>query len=316
MDLDIAVLIVAYRRAENLQLILDLCLKARVKRIYISLDGSSGEHDAEDVKRTQQIANLFNLSTGQDVKIKINSTNVGAARSVISGCNWAFNNEDFLIILEDDCIPNLDFFDFCRESKIFLENDSKIYIASGSQFAPIDFTDSEWLLSRYPLIWGWMTSRDKWVKLWANILMNPSLKLSQRRRFVIDDVYWRAGARRALEGYIDAWDIPIAWSIHNLNGFVIQPAQNLITNLGHDSVATHTRDESQFLGRLTGKFVISGKEPHHYPVIDKWYRQHFYRIRYRHTLSTQITKVMDRLNINKKVRHSLLEYLIAIKSKT
>ncbi len=316
MDLDIAVLIVAYRRAENLQLILDLCLEARVKRIYISLDGSSGEHDADDVKRTQQIAKLFNLSAGQNVEIRVNSTNVGAARSVISGCNWAFHNEEFLIILEDDCIPNLDFFDFCRESKMFLENDSRIYIASGSQFAPIDFTDSEWLLSRYPLIWGWMTSRDKWVKLWANILMDPSLRLSQHHCSVIEDTYWRAGARRALEGYIDAWDIPIAWSIHNLNGFVLQPVQNLITNLGHDSVATHTRNDSQFLGRVTGKFAISGKEPQHNSVIDKWYRQHFYRIRFRHILSTRITKFMDRLNINRKVRHSLLEFLIEIKLET
>lgn len=313
MDLDIAVLIVAYRRAENLQLIFDLCLRAGVKKIYISLDGSDGEHDVEDVMRTHQVANLINSNFSPNVEIKVSSTNVGAARSVISGCNWAFRHEDFLIILEDDCIPSLDFFEYCRVSKNYLVNDTEIYIVSGSQFAPNTLMDANWLLSKYPLIWGWMTSREKWINLWDNILMDPTLKLNRHRCSVIEDNYWRAGARRALEGYIDAWDIPIAWSIHDLNGFVIQPAQNLITNVGHDSVATHTSDDSQFLGRLSGNFVKSGKDPCISPVIDKWYRQHFYRIRFRHILSTRFTKFMDRLNINKKVRHPLLVFLNEIK---
>ena len=42
--------------------------------------------------------------------------NYGCKEAVSRGLNWFFNYNSSGIILEDDCIPNKDFFEFCEKN--------------------------------------------------------------------------------------------------------------------------------------------------------------------------------------------------------
>lgn len=306
---DIAVLLVAYRRDANLRRIFDLCVQAGVPRIYISMDGARGVQDQEDVARTQKMAQDLRRDSASNVFLNISAVNLGAARSVISACGWAFKHEDYLIILEDDCIPSLPFFEFCADAKRFLETDSDIFMASGSQFAPKELLGSKWALSKYPLIWGWMTSREKWQVLMSKVLDCEQIIPRKDLPSYIEYSYWNAGARRSMEGYIDAWDIPVSMAIQQLQGMVIHPSQNLVTNIGQDLAATHTKSESEFLGKISGDYISCRDKPAYSKEVDTWYRESFYKIRSRHLFTVRFTKLLDRLKLNSRVREPLGQFL-------
>lgn len=309
---DIAVLLVAYRREANLKRIFDLCVQAGVPRIYISLDGARGVHDQEDVAKTQKMAQELMRDSAVKVYLNIGLVNLGAARSVISGCSWAFSREDCLIILEDDCIPSVQFFQFCSDAKKFLESDSDVYLVSGSQFAPQELLGSKWVLSRYPLIWGWMTSREKWEILMRTVLAFEQRIPGKSLASYIESSYWNAGTRRAMEGYIDAWDIPVSSAVQKLQGMVIQPAQNLVTNIGRDQAATHTRTKSEFLGKISEDYISCAHKPAYSKEVDTWYRRFFYKIQLRHLFTVRFTKLLDRLNMTSRVREPLGQFLLEV----
>ena len=306
---DFAVLIVAYRRGARLNEIFEVCVKANVKSIYISLDGARGNVDFDEVSSTRVLAESLVRSNPGRVFLRKSDINMGAARSVIAACNWAFENEDFIVILEDDCVPSIGFFEYAQQTRATISNDPRIFLASGSQFAPKEFTEGEWKLSKYPLIWGWMTSKSKWQELISKTLEQEQIKFHRDWCSFTEYRYWKAGNRRALSGFIDAWDIPIAMALQQLKGYAILPAQNLVTNVGQDIAATHTTKKSVYLEVPHGTFINSMSYPLKSGALDSWYKKNFYRIRFRHLFSTLLTQIMDYIGINSRVREPLHDFI-------
>lgn len=51
-----------------------------------------------------------------------------------TGFSWVFEKEEQAIILEDDCIPNLDFFRYCDEMLEKYKDDERVMMVSGSNY--------------------------------------------------------------------------------------------------------------------------------------------------------------------------------------
>jgi hypothetical protein len=56
----------------------------------------------------------------------------------------------------------------------------------------------------------------------------------------MDKYYWIDIFKRMEKHEIDTWDYQWTYSIFNNNGICINPAKNLVTNIGFGSDATHT----------------------------------------------------------------------------
>ena len=292
-----AVLIIAYRRTLEIERILQECQENNIEKIYVALDGpKAGDIGGEkDNKAIRELVTNYQKNYSGVITTLFRDQNVGCAASCLSACDWVFENEEYVIVLEDDCIPSPDFFEFARASINALDSDSNIWLACGTQFAPKNIHNDCWLLSSYALIWGWVTSQAKWKEISSAIRSgNPISK--QNGNTPWERIYWNQGSRRAYSGWKDVWDTILLQQIIANNKYVILPKEPLITNIGNDSSATHTFGRSRWLHLKIGKFITPQKPPEIAIATDKWLRSKFYKIARRHLVTTRITHLRDSLN--------------------
>ncbi len=303
---DLSALIVAYRRYSNLESIVSLCINGGISRIYISADGSKDSSDYDDVVRVAQEIERLQLKNPEIIVANVHHHNLGAAANVLRSCDWIFGQEDFVTILEDDCIPSPSFFDFVRDCREELLKEDQVYLICGSQFAPIEITRNLSCLSIYPMVWGWATTRSKWISLTDQMCKDNFAKFNFFKIESSDKTFWRAGARRAFEGYIDAWDIPLVKAVRDLNGNVLVAGANLVSNIGGDDLATHTVSGSKWLYSEIGEYIHNSSKVTHNTSLDRWISKSLFGINAFHQFSTRATFIIDKLRINRTKRGPLL----------
>jgi hypothetical protein len=289
------VLIVGYQRFDNIRKILRLCLEAKVSSIWIYIDGPK-EVDLHTTRaRSQFELQVRDMAHSSEFELHVHfcRKNSGAAVSVISGVSWALNSVDSIVVLEDDCIPSIDFFDFCRLSIPILDSSKDLWLACGSQFTPNYLINDESFVSRYALTWGWTTTRNKWEQISKSLgsaknLLRLSLALSLSAEWS----FWASGARRSLYGYTDVWDTLLLFLMRKERKYALLPDVPLVTNLGNDVHATHTRNDYRWTNVQTGRFtrpIGIGRNQ----LADAWLKEFFYEIRGRHLFSTRIRLLVD-----------------------
>jgi hypothetical protein len=310
-DSSVSLLVVAYLRPENLKVILETAYESGIRNFFVSIDFPRNP-SAENLDLSSKVSRVvtdFELGSQAKVTTAVRDKNVGCTPAVLSSCDWAFSQSENLIILEDDCIPTSDFFDFCRTSLSVIKQDSSIWLAGGSQLVPIELINDPWFSSKYPLTWGWCTTSDKWTLIRNSLstpdgkltkVNSPELSLHERR-------YWNAGAKRAFSGISDAWDTPLVQQMLLNKALTILPKRPLISNVGNDRVATHTHGDAVGLRADTGTFSTPEHSPKRNLEVENWFRNDFYAIKFRHLLSTRITSLIDIVMMRKFRGKSLVE---------
>ncbi len=219
-----------------------------VKKIYISLDGPRSEEDKGRQSEIIEMINELRRELSITVDARILNRNIGAGAAVISGVDWFFNQENQGIVLEDDLSPDPSFF---GEASAFLKRtdvENQVLMFSGTNVFESDGDVIE--LLRYPVVWGWATSREKWATI-RSLIFLPTSELS-KSKLGFDFFYWRVGKRRALKGQTKVWDVPLAGAMFSQNYYCAIPPTNLVSNLGDDDFASNTK-ESKWPLHLTTK---------------------------------------------------------------
>jgi hypothetical protein len=301
-----AVLLLAYRRWQNIEPILDECRVASVSRIYIHIDGGTSVDEKKDVARTLEQAVAYKRKWGTDIRVATQKENVGCAVSMILSLHTIFRVEDHLIVLEDDCIPTQEFFKFITDSFKQIERNSEVGISCGAQFASSEITRGTWLLSRYPLNWGWGISNSQWALLSSKMVSEIKLDFKSTALSKEEVTYWNAGSRRALAGYTDVWDTLIVREMIRHNLYSILPGNNLVSNVGNDVHALHTHGEQLWTNYPTGIYNRNQLSPIFNSDFDSWARTQFFKISKRHLISTKVTWLRD-LILTKPKRKPLSE---------
>jgi len=297
MSNDTAVLVVGYQRPREIRLILNQVSNAGIKTVYLSIDAPKVS-SADAVSRYEEICQISGDFEGRFDKFSVRylPENVGCAANILSACDWAFADENKLIILEDDCIPNDDFFVYVDFALKKLEEDHDVLLVCGTQFVPYEKGKSFIIKSHYSLTWGWATTKSNWG-LMRKSFMQDSMGL--KRDLITSDyekIYWSEGARRAINGYVDVWDTVLVDNLVKHQVYAFLPSQNLVKNVGNDAVATHTGMDENWVNIDTGSFkpeldtkIVLGTEN------DLWLKENFFDIRPRHLFSTRITRIRDKI---------------------
>jgi hypothetical protein len=302
-----SVLIVGFRRSKNINAILEQALRLGAPQIFVALDGPRNLEDKADTDQSLAVATDFQNSYPSRVHIKKSNENLGCAVSVLTACDWVFQSENFIVVIEDDCLPSEDFFKFVMDAKRFLETESSTVLICGTQFAPEVITESSWSLCCYPLIWGWATTRSKW-EIIKELLRDQNRNKGRPSSLSLAEfAYWKAGSRRAIQGYVDAWDIPLVFGMRSHGLSAILPSANLVYNAGNDEFATHTFGNAIGVGASTHPYIEIDSTPKPNEDLEKWLRHNFYKISRRHLISTKATRLLDFLGFNRRKRDPLYE---------
>lgn len=239
------VLFIIFNRPDKTQRVLEGIKLYQPNRLYIAADGPRQRvaSDIENCKQTREIIKAIDWPC--EVKTLFREENLGCDVSIPDAIHWFFEHETSGIILEDDCLPNLDFFEF---SNLLLEkyaDDEKVMHISGSNFFKGKLMlPQSYFFSNIPLCWGWAT----WKRAWKSFDYDLIYKVDESwpDKILLNRIYhsYQRNILKSMLGYhIDKkalnWDYRWIFSIWNANGIAINPSKNFINNIGLGADATH-----------------------------------------------------------------------------
>ena len=225
------VLVIGYARPEYLKAVLKLCPYDR-EYLFVC-DGAKRESDQILIETCRALMSNFNCIKKTLI---FRSGNLGGPIGIpdaIDKASLLFTN---FIVLEDDTLPSVNFFewvDCCVSNGIF--DNKNILLISGtnipSALLNIDYEKSQ--LSIFPHTWGWATSSNNWKKI-RNISQD-SIDNFELRDLIPDDLvlqYWNDLRKRQNERATWNWDYRLCYCMWIMKQFVLIPPVNLISNVG------------------------------------------------------------------------------------
>jgi hypothetical protein len=245
----IPILLLVYNRPKHTLALINKLREIKPKSIYINLDGP--KENKQDFINCQKVKKIISrIDWKCKLKFNYGIGNQGCRKSVSKGINWFFEKEKRGIILEDDCIPNLDFFNFCGSLLKKHKNENKILAISGSNFQKMKIGKYYYYFSKYPHCWGWATWRRAWRLYDANLTFWPKWKKSLHWKLLHktshEKRYWENKFEKVYQNKIDSWAYVWTASVWKNKGITAIPNVNLIDNIGFDESATHTFEFKKF----------------------------------------------------------------------
>ena len=128
------ILLLIFNRPDHLKKIINILKKNNVQNIYVAADGPRKNNTSDDLLCAQSRKLFNNLDWNCRVKKNFLNKNYGCREAVSKGISWFFKNEKYGIILEDDCLPNSDFFNFCKKNLDKYQNEKNIGCITGNNF--------------------------------------------------------------------------------------------------------------------------------------------------------------------------------------
>ena len=104
-----SIAIFAYNRPSHLRRLLISLENYNIKQAYVFLDGPKNKKEKIIQK---EIITMVKYNRVMKLKLIKKNKNIGLAKSIISGVSYLANRYKNTIILEDDCIPRIEFFFF------------------------------------------------------------------------------------------------------------------------------------------------------------------------------------------------------------
>ena len=261
---NIPVLVLGYNRANHIKKLFKALSKIKPKKIYISLDGP--KKNTKDEVNTQLVKNeIQKINWKCSIKKKYNIKNLGCRDSVRSGIDWFFKDNQFGIILEDDCLPSKSFFEFCNKINEIYKNNEKIYAISGSNFYNKE-TKYDYFYSKYNHCWGWATWKRAWKYYDNNLTFLNKFTQSYQWKLLHENKterrFWEKIFNRVKEKKIDSWAYAWTYSVWKKNALTVIPKKNLIKNIGFDISATNSiKNEKKHLKTYLTVFKKKFKRP-------------------------------------------------------
>lgn len=267
MSFDTPILLLTYNRPRLTVAVLDRIRSVKASRIFWASDGPL-QDCCEDQLRVQATRDLINLIDWPcEVSTLFQDTNLGCKDGVLTALDWFFAEVEMGIVLEDDCVPHLDFFYYCSELlKWYKDCDQVKAICSNNFQAKNRVHEFSYYFSRYFHSWGWASWRRAWVQNDPCLNFWPKWKRSYRWLLffgvdLVQVLHWTKIFDISYGGRIDTWDFSWIANIWYHNGVVITPVSNLVSNHGFGPEATHTKFENHVSARLSVSSLLPINHP-------------------------------------------------------
>ena len=223
--------IFAYNRPSHLRRTLISLENNNIKKATIFLDGPKNQKD-----RLIQEEILFMIQNNPYIKLDIikNKKNMGLAKSIFKGVDALTKKHKNVIIIEDDCIPRREFFDFIlktTKSKFYKNNLNPI---CGYQFPEIQKLSNKNFFPvylNYFIPWGWCVNSKYWMKY--KKFLKTKFKFNNKLMNKIDNLAKGKSKEIWSKNFI----------IFNLinKKKIIFPSLSLIKNIGFDGSGVNSK---------------------------------------------------------------------------
>ena len=245
--LESPVLLITFNRPETTLEVLKALQIAKPKILYVFSDGP---RNREDALLRDKVQSLVDEYVNWECKFyrKLMDKNLGCGPGPVQAMQWALENEDRIIILEDDCVPSPAFFPYCNYLLEKYINDERIWIISGDNYCPEYLLSSDYIFTNYAHSWGWATWKrcfekiDFQMKGWPEFRDRKMLYsiLPKKEAHFFEQRYDNIFKDENSMNHI--WDFQFGFCIRANGGLGIMPRSNLIKNIGY--IGTHSEKKS------------------------------------------------------------------------
>lgn len=256
-----------FNRPDLTARVFEVVRAAKPPVLLVASDGPRDDH-ADDADKCAQVRDIVtDVDWPCDVHYKFEDRNLGCDPAISSAIDWVFSIVDRAVLLEDDCIPDESFFDFCNELLERYADDTRVMQIAGSnlEMPTESFNGSSYAFASFGLVWGWATWRRAWNLYDADLSTWPKF----RDDGMLDGLHasWkrRMAMRREYDGVHGdpgrPWDRPWQYTVLTEHGLVAYPERNLVTNDGFRSDATHTSGAGAMAATPRGRLDLPLRHP-------------------------------------------------------
>lgn len=244
--LETPVALIVFNRPEQTRRVFAAVADVCPSHLLVIADGPRSHRpgESESCAEVRRIVSMVDWPCKVDTNFA--EANMGCRGRVISGLNWVFSLVEEAIILEDDCLPDQSFFQYCAELLERYRENRQIGLIGGFNYEGSFRYQYSYYFSSLAPIWGWATWRRSWEQYDERMEGWPEARRSGllERLFPNKEVvaYWERAFDRMYEGIgPNTWDYQWVYTSWSRNWLNILPATNLIQNIGFGQDATHTR---------------------------------------------------------------------------
>jgi len=243
------ILVIFFNRPNKLEQLLAVLAKENVKDLYFACDGPRNKTDETAIKACWDMVREKYPNLPSDRLIS-RQENLGCRLAVSDAITTFFSKVERGIILEDDCIPNHEFFKVLTEGlEHYSRNDLIFSISASNPFGNSKYIRQSYL-SIYPQIWGWATWSNRWSlyirdfsdgrEIIGEMLQKNPSGMSAIGRWKFQSI-WNRILRLSGSGLIDTWDYSMLATMWRNGKFSLQLSGNYVKNIGFGTNATHTK---------------------------------------------------------------------------
>lgn len=272
---DIPVVLFIFKRLKAVEIIKRIA-KVRPSKLYILADQGRDEKEKEAASVCRKaVENAIDW----DCEIIKNyaEENRGVYENIGEGAKWVLRREKWAIFLEDDNLPEVSFFAFCKEMLVRYEEDERILWVCGTNYlgkyqSP---NNVDYVFTRHMLPCGWASWSDKFEKYYngnLSLVEDETVMKSIGKAYCNKKVYkqyknsWMQEYRKISNGKRpSSWDYQMDFSIKAYNLYGICACNNQIKNIGVDEDSIHGGDT--LTKTMTKRFCGMESYPITFPLI-------------------------------------------------
>lgn len=239
--LELPVILITYNRPNHTRQVLEGLRTIGASNLVIYSDGPASESVRPGVESTRALFSEIDWTVPTVIE---RTQNYGLAKSICLAVDQVFATEDFVILLEDDCVPGIHFLTYMFECYRRYRENHLIYGISGHTVAhhPAILHQSPYDVYFTPRIgsWGWGTWKDRWIQREADLVALVRECLDSKLNFSQGGSDIPLAVENLLRGTLkDVWTLNWVLSVYRKNGFYVYPTHSHIDNIGTDGSGVH-----------------------------------------------------------------------------
>lgn len=276
-------LLIAYNRPEHTARVLGSMRDAGIGEVFVSLDGPRpGDEDL--CARTRSVVD--SAAWPERMHVRAPDGNQGPGWGPRNAVDWFFSQVSVGIICEDDTLLARDAAEFLTAAADDFRPAVPMAAATSLGAAAYRGSDS-YFASRYATTWGWATTAQAWSAYDYSMADWPQRRSTDWLLGVGGSSdfaeYWTNVFDMTYSDRDHYWDYQWQYAMWKNGWLCWHPRENLVTNIGFDAMATHTRERRTGLAGLpTAELARPLRAPESasaYQRVDRWIDRNVYHTR-------------------------------------
>ena len=181
---NIPVVLFCFKRTDTTKRVLEAIRKVQPRKMYILADQG---RTAQEKEMAAACRNMVESEIDWPCEVIKNyaAENRGVYKNIGLGAKWVFEREAEAIFLEDDCLPDITFFSYCKQLlEHYRENEKVLWICGTNYLGEYhNANQDDYMFTSHLLPCGWASWSKKFLKYYDaefNLYTPEYLKIAQK----------------------------------------------------------------------------------------------------------------------------------------